>query len=131
MHGEANNVLESLHQGSVPCTELMLALLGSVVGDQEGKTALSFSVQKLLFKPGKLMARVLSLSPDVPVETVAGLSVVCNDAGSLWHRLAIEQLDGLAVVSILAKLFIGLWSQPVLPHLLEVVDFVVDTRGSE
>ena len=61
VHGESDNVLESLHKGSIPGTELMLALLGGVMRDQEGKTTFSFSVEQLLFQPGKLMARVLSL----------------------------------------------------------------------
>ena len=75
------------------------------------------------------MTWVLALSPDVPVEAVALLCIVCQHTRARWHGLFIKELDGHAVVAVLSKFLVSLRRQPVLPVLLEVVNFIVDTRG--
>ena len=131
MHCEPDNILEALHQGTIPSTKLMLALLRRVVRNQECKSFLRLDFQQFLFEPCEHMSRVFPLSPCVPVETVASLSVICNDTRACRHGLLVEEFDWHAVIAILAKLFVSLLSQPVLPHILEVVNFVVDTGGCE
>lgn len=77
------------------------------------------------------MSRVFSLSPSVPVETIARLCVISNDARACGHSLLVEKFDWHAIIAVLTELFVSLLSKPVLPHILEVVDLVVDTWGSE
>ena len=48
--------------------------LDGVKDEQAG--ALIFDFKELLFKPSKHVAGVFSLSPSVPVQAVAGLSVI-------------------------------------------------------
>ena len=109
----------------------MLALLRRVVRNQEGKSPLCFYLHQLLFQPSEHVSWIFSLPPGVPVETVACLSVVRNDARASWHSLLIQELDGHAVVAVLTELFVSFLSEPVLPHVLEVIDFIIDTRRRE
>ena len=89
MKRESDNVLESLHQGSVTSAKLVLALVGCIVRDHECEATLRLNVKKLLLKPCKLMAWVFTLAPNVPIQTVAGLRVVGNHMGTLRERLAV------------------------------------------
>ena len=78
--GEPNDVLEAFHQGSIPRTELMLALVGSIVGDQESNATISLNFKQLLLQPGEHVPWILTLAPSVPVERIASLGVVSDDA---------------------------------------------------
>ena len=89
----------------------MLAIEGSIVTHHDSKTTFSFNLGELLFEPGKLMAWVVSLTPDVEVECVATVGVVGDEAGPSGQSLAIlESGDVLRIVSIFTILisnFIG------------------------
>lgn len=87
--------------------------------------------QQLLLKPGEHMSWVFSLPPRIPVESIARLCVISDDFRASWHLLFVEELNGHAIVAIFAELFIGFLSQPVLPHILELIDLVVDAWGCE
>lgn len=131
MHGESNGVLESLHKGSVARAKLMLALVRGVVSNQESDSALSLNFHKLLFKPGIHATWILSLSPNVPVQAVACLSVVSDYAGASRHCLAVKKFNGHAIESVLTKLLVRFRSEPLFPVGLEGVDFGVDSGSSE
>ena len=80
MHGKPNDVLEAFHQGSIPRAKLMLALVGSIVGDQESNATFSLNFEQLLLQPGEHVPWILTLTPGVPVERIASLGVVSDDA---------------------------------------------------
>jgi len=107
----------------------MLALVERIVRDEKRDTALRFDFKELLLHPGKHVAWVLTLSPDVPVKTVALLCIVRQHTRARWHSFSIKELDWHAVVAVFSELFVGLRSQPVLPVLFKVIYFIVDTRS--
>jgi hypothetical protein len=129
LHAESDDVLESLHEGSVSGTKLMLAVIWSVVSNHDGETFLSLNFKELLFEPCKVVAWVVPLTPGEPVEIVACLRVVGNDSGAGWQLLTVEQFHLHAVVAILTKLLHGLVVQPLGPVRLEVVDWEVEAWG--
>ena len=86
---EPDDVLESLLQSSETNTKLMLAVEGSIVTHHDSKTTFSFNLSELLFEPSKLMAWIVSFTPDVEVECVATVGVVGDEAGASGQSLAI------------------------------------------
>ena len=122
---EPYDILESLHQGSVAHTKLVLAVLWRVMSDQDSKAILSLDFEQLLLKPRELVAWILALTPDEIVERVAHICVVSNDARSIGHLLSIFQLQVHAVVAILRILLCSFRSEPVAPHRCDVINGVV------
>lgn len=108
VHGEADGVLETFHKGSVARTELVLALVGRVVGNHEGNASHGLDLEELQLEPLEHITRVFALTPSVPVKTVTSLRVVGEDVGVVWQLLVVQKLDLLAVVAVLAELLIRL-----------------------
>jgi len=131
VHSEANSVLESFHECTIASSKLMLALVGRVMRDQKCKSSLGLNFHELLLEPGVHIAWVFALTPSIPVQTVASLSVVCDNTRSLGHCLSICECNRHAIESVLTELLIGLWGHPLLPVTLEIVDFIVDSWRSE
>jgi len=77
---EPDHVLEALLECSESHTKLMLAVLGCVMSHHNGKTTLGFNVEKLFFKPSKLMARVAAFTPDIEVDRVTSVGVDGNES---------------------------------------------------
>jgi len=105
----------------------MLTLVWRIVSNDECDCTFSFSIKKLFLQPGKHAAWVLALAPDVPVERVACLCVDSNHSCAFRKRFTVEKRDWHSVVAILTELFVSFVCEPLLPELLEVVDFIIDT----
>lgn len=77
-NAKPHNILESLHQGSVANSKLVLAVHWSVMSNHDCQAFGCLNFHELLLEPGKLMAWVVTLSPDVEVEHIACVCVECN-----------------------------------------------------
>ena len=66
-HTESDDVLETLHKGSVPHAELMLAVRGRKVTQNDRQSTVCFYFKKLLLEPCELVSRVLTLTQNVEV----------------------------------------------------------------
>lgn len=122
---ESDDVLESLHEGPESHSKLMLAVIRRIMAHQDRKTTLSLNFKKFLLEPSKLMAWVVALSPDVEIEHIAAVRVVCDNFGTCGKALAILEFQVHGVEAVLAILFQGLFIEPLGPECLDVVDGVV------
>ena len=109
----------------------MLTSCWIIMANQDSDSAVSFDFCKLLTQPSKMIGRVDSLTNDPPVKTVANICVVSNQSRSVWHYFAIIESDLHWVVSVLAEGLKGLWSQPVSPRILEMVNRPIDVWFAE
>ena len=98
-NAKSHNILESLHQGSIANSKLVLTVHWSVMSNHDCQALGRLNFHELLLEPGKLMTWVVTLSPDVEVEHIASVCVECNHLGASWDALSILELDVHGVVT--------------------------------
>jgi len=120
---EPDDVLETLHQCTIPDTKLVLTVRRSVVSKHNGETTSSFNIQKRLLKPSELVSRILALTHKIPVERVTDIRVVGDDTRASWKTFSILELSDLfRVETILSILSGNIFTKPFRPVLFDVID---------
>ena len=69
----------------------MLAIVGCVVTKHNGVTASGFDLEECLLKPGELATGVVALAPNMEVEHVTTVGVVCDHFRASWESFTIVE----------------------------------------